>query len=68
MMIVPNGNDNDGSLEATEDVAKAMTGLLRRTRSDNFDSVEIGLTREPEVGVGEPVANGAIDEEWSGGW
>lgn len=45
MMIVPKGND-DGSLEATEEVAKAMTGLLRRTRSANSDSVEIGLTGE----------------------
>lgn len=45
MIIVPNGNE-DGSLEATEDVVKAITGLLSRTRSVSSDSVESGLTGE----------------------
>ncbi|KAF5792943.1 hypothetical protein HanXRQr2_Chr09g0411711 [Helianthus annuus] len=45
MIIVPNGND-DGSLELTADVAKAITGLLIRTRSVNSDLVETGLTGE----------------------
>lgn len=45
MMIVPRGNE-DGSLEATDDVAKAITGLLSPTRSVSSDLVESGLTGE----------------------
>ncbi|KAJ0536629.1 hypothetical protein HanRHA438_Chr09g0423891 [Helianthus annuus] len=45
MIIVPNGND-DGSLELTADVAKAITGLLIRIRSVSSDLVETGLTGE----------------------